>query len=91
MNDIITVVALGGEFVGRLLDTNENSVTISSPAMVMNGTLIRDFTESGIAYPDMITISNVVFTIETSQKFADMYKQETGGLVGVQKPGLILS
>jgi len=84
-NDIVTVVTVSGEYVGRLEGMNSNgTVTLKDPRMLIHG-------EQGIGFargvcmtskenPDKVSFQQYVLCTETSSDFADAWSEATSGI-----------
>ena len=84
-NDVVTVVTVSGEYVGRLQSTNSNgAITIKDPRMLIHG-------EQGIGFargvcmtskenPEEITFQQYVLCTETNDDFSAAWTEATSGV-----------
>jgi hypothetical protein len=87
-NDIVTVLTTIGEMVGRFVEENETTVTISSPKMFVNSPQGMGFAP-GICIsscpksvsPIVFQKTNVIALVPTVKEIADAWVQSTTGLV----------
>lgn len=87
--DIVTVVTVTGEFVGRFVSQSEDGVTISSPRAFILGdegrpALAPGVCASGKQEPDQVTFLfyNVITVVESHKEIAEAWVGQTSGLVG---------
>jgi hypothetical protein len=82
--DVVTVLTVAGEFIGKLTERKENSVVLDRPRMlVMNGE------QMGFGYGICVTSErdveegefyNVVLVTKTNQEIADSWRQAVTGI-----------
>ncbi len=84
-NEVVTVVTVSGEYVGRLQSINSNgAITIKDPRMLIHG-------EQGIGFargvcvtskenPEEITFQQYVLCTETNDGFSSAWTEATSGV-----------
>lgn len=84
-NDVVTVVTVSGEYVGRLEGINSNgTVTLKDPRMLIHG-------EQGIGFargvcmtskenPDKVSFQQYVLCTETNDDFSAAWTEATSGV-----------
>jgi hypothetical protein len=84
-NEVVTVVTVSGEYVGRLKSTNSNgAITIKDPRMLIHG-------EQGIGFargvcmtskenPEEVTFQQYVLCTETNDDFSSAWTEATSGV-----------
>jgi len=82
--DIVTVVAVSGEYVGRL---EEDGVTLKDPRMIVqnpeDGSMgfARGVAVTGQDGPTTMTFNTYVFMAETNERVAKAWTEATSSLV----------
>lgn len=84
-NSVVTVVAMSGEYVGKLQSTGAGTVTIEDPRMLVHSEQGMGFA-NGIAVtgknePSSVTFHSYVFMTETNVEVEKAYRQAVSGLV----------
>lgn len=84
-NDVVTVVAMSGEYVGKLKDTGAGVITLEDPRMLIHNEQGMGFA-NGIAVtgknnPTEVTFHTYVFATPTNEEVEKAYRQSTSGLV----------
>ena len=85
MSNIVTVIAGGAEYVGRLKSIDESGLVLTNPRMIT-------FTEQGMGFangiaatgkqdPDEMTILQPTFMTETNEDVVKAWHQATSGLM----------
>jgi len=82
--DIVTVLTVSGEFVGRLVEETQNTVTLENPRMLVH-------TEQGIGFAQgvsvtaqqvkEITFRTIVFVAPTDDAIQKNWTQAVTGIV----------
>lgn len=91
--DIVTVVTLSGEYVGKL--TNEvGGYTIESPRMIVQNQdgqmgFARGIAVTGVENPDEVTFQSVVFVTPTNEQVTKAWQESTSSIVTPTKPTLV--
>ena len=81
--DIVTVVAISGEYVGEYDSHRDTSITLTNPKMIVQNPeggmgFARGVAVTGCQNPESITFNNYVFTTESNEGVADAYDIATG-------------
>jgi len=84
-NDIVTVVTVSGEYVGRLDSTNSNgTVTLNDPRMLINGDqgigFARGVCMTSEENPDKVSFQQYVLCTKTNTAFSDAWTEATSGV-----------
>jgi hypothetical protein len=84
-NDVITVVAMSGEYVGKLKDSGAGTITLADPRMLVHNEHGMGFA-NGIAVtgknePTEVTFQTYVFATPTNDEVEKAYIQAVSGLV----------
>ena len=82
--DIVTVVTMAGEFVGKLVST-DNGIELSDPRMVVNGPegnmgFARGICQTGIENPTDVLVSNPIFVSPTNEMVEKAWIEATAGI-----------
>lgn len=93
--DIITVMALSGEYVGRLVGRGEDgSITIESPRMIVASEQGMGFSNgiaaTGVKDPKEVKFQSYIFITETNDEVQSAWRQAVTGLVTAPKQGVII-
>jgi len=83
---VVSVVTMAGEFVGKLNNTGGGAITLDDPRMLVYGEggnmgFARGVCMTGEDNPDEITIQNYVFYTATNDDVVKAYRQATSGLI----------
>jgi hypothetical protein len=86
--DIVTVVTLSGEYVGKLteMDTSAGVVTIKEPRMIVQSPdgqmgFARGIAVTGVENPDDCTFMSVVFATPTNDQVRSAYQEATSSII----------
>jgi hypothetical protein len=86
INDVVTVVTVAGEYIGRLKSQGEETVEIDNPRGLMQG-------ENGIGFAPSVCMtgdttntvhfnkSTILFTVKTLPEVEKAWQQATSGIV----------
>ena len=91
--DIVTVVTLSGEYVGKL--TSEvGGYTVQSPRMIVQNQdgqmgFARGIAVTGVENPDEVTFQSVVFLTPTNEQVTKAWQESTSSIVTPTKPTLV--
>ena len=91
--DIVTVVTLSGEYVGKL--TSEvGGYTVQSPRMIVQNQdgqmgFARGIAVTGVENPDEVTFQSVVFVTPTNEQVTKAWQESTSSIVTPTKPTLV--
>ena len=86
-NDVISVVTVGGEIVGKFLRETTTDMTIADPHMVTpNGEsigFIPAVSMTGVQSPKEVTIQKgaIVLTVKTAEEVEREWRKATSGLI----------
>ena len=88
--DIITVMTLTGEFVGKFV-SNDNGLELEDPRLVVQGPegqmgFARGICQTGVENPTDITFQQYLFVTSTNEEVQKAYRQATSGIV---TPGIV--
>ena len=84
-NDVVSVVTLAGEFVGKYDTSGAGTITLTDPRMLVQNETGMGFA-SGICVtgkrdPDTVTFNGYVFVTETNADIEKAYRSAVSGLV----------
>lgn len=83
--EVVTVITYAGEFVGKMGEVKDNSITLKDPRLVMPSEQGLAFGSgvclTGATHPDEVTFNNYLFYTKTEDKVEKAYRQATSGLV----------
>ena len=84
-NDVVTVVAISGEYVGKLKEKGEGTITLTDPRMLITNESGMGFA-AGIAVtgepdPREVTFGQYVFVVPTNADVEKAYRQATSGII----------
>jgi hypothetical protein len=86
-NDVITVITVAGEYIGKLVEETASTLTIADPKMLVNGEQGMGFGNgvcvTGEKDPADMTfyIGGLVFVAKTSEAVVKAYREATSGLI----------
>lgn len=83
--DIVSVISMAGEFVGKYDTSGDGTITLEDPRMLVQNQEGMGFA-SGIAVtgkmnPTMVTFNQYVFVTETNEDIEKAYRGAVSGLV----------
>ena len=83
--DIITVMTLTGEFVGKFV-SNDNGLELEDPRLVVQGPegqmgFARGICQTGVENPTEIKFDNYIFVSPSNDDVQKAYRQATSGIV----------
>lgn len=83
--DVVSVVSLAGEFVGKYETSGGGSITINDPRMLVQNEQGMGFAQgicvTGKSNPDEVTFASYVFVTPVNTDIEKAYRQATSGLV----------
>lgn len=85
--DIVAVVNMAGEYVGRLAGQTENKVTIEKPRMVINGPEGMGFAHgicvTGVQDPEVADfyVGGLVFISPVNEDIEKAWQTQTSGII----------
>jgi len=82
--EIVTVLTVAGEFVGKLAGT-EDGVKLIDPRMVVQGPegnmgFARGICQTGIENPTEVLITNPIFVTDTNEMVENAWREATSGI-----------
>ena len=85
-NDIVTVITLAGEFVGKFVSKDESGLALEDPRMIVQGQdgqmgFARGICQTGVENPTDITFQQYLFVTSTNEEVQKAYRQATSGIV----------
>jgi len=86
LNDVVTVVTVSGEYVGKFESMNSNGVvTLKDPRMLIHGDQGVGFARGICMTSDedtkSVAFQQYVFVTETNQDFSKEYTRATSGII----------
>jgi catalase (peroxidase I) len=83
--DVVTVMAVTGEYVGKLVRMDETGVVLQDPRFVSVSEQGMGFANgiamTGVKDPKEMTILQAVFVCETNPEVESAYRQSVSGLI----------
>jgi hypothetical protein len=84
-NDVITVLTLAGEFIGKLKGEVGDTVTLEDPRMLVQSEQGMGFAHgvcvTGETSPTEVTFQQYVLATPTNEDIAKGWRQATSGLI----------
>lgn len=84
-NDIITIVCVAGEYIGKLKGEIGATITLKDPRMLVQNENGMGFAPgvamTGTKEPKEVVFQQYVFVTETNKEVSDAYRQMTSGIV----------
>jgi hypothetical protein len=84
-DDIISVITLVGEFVGKYVSHEGETITVDNPRLLIQSESGAGFAKgvcmTGKLEPKQITFNSYVYISETADEFVKPYIQATSGLI----------
>ena len=82
--EIVTVVTMAGEFVGKLAGT-EDGIKLIDPRMVVNGPegnmgFARGICQTGIENPTEVLVTNPILVTDTNEMVENAWREATSGI-----------
>lgn len=96
-NDVVTVIATSGEYVGKFENLKDGLLTISDPRMIIrnpeNGEMgfARGIAVTGEENPTVVTFNEFVFVVATNDDISNHYQEATGSIVTPPKTPSIIT
>jgi len=85
LNDIVTVVAISGEYVGKYKSSTDGTITLEDPRMLITNESGMGFAAgiavTGEADPREVTFGQFVFVVDTNMEVQKAYRQATSGII----------
>lgn len=85
--DIVTVVTISGEYVGKLVSMEDATVELKDPRMILSNPadgsmgFAKGLAATGVESPTSAIFQQVVFVVPTNVKVAEAHLTATSGLV----------
>ena len=83
--DVVSVVSLAGEFVGKYETSGGGSITLTDPRMLVQNETSMGFAQgicvTGKSNPDEVTFASYVFVTPVNEDIERAYRQATSGIV----------
>jgi hypothetical protein len=86
-NEVVTVISVAGEYVGKFVKKDESTFVLSDPKMLVNGEGGMGFANgicvTGQEDPTSMTfyVGGIVFVTKTSSTVESAYHQAVSGLI----------
>ena len=94
IDEIVSVVAQGGEYVGKLVSQEGSTVTLKDPRFVAMSQQGMGFAHglalTGQAEPKEVTIYGITLITTTNDDVANAYRQQVSGLTLPPKSSIIV-
>lgn len=83
--DVVTVMTVSGEFVGKLVSNDGDTVTLDDPRYVTATEQGMGFAGgiamTGVKEPKQVTLHNIAFVTETNEEVISAYRTTVSGLI----------
>ena len=83
--DVVTVLTVAGEFVGKLKGRDGDSVSLEDPRMLVHNQqgmgFARGVCVTGEENPTQVEFMGVVFVVKTNSEVESAWRQATSGLI----------
>jgi len=83
--DVVAVVSMAGEFVGKYNTSGDGSITLDDPRMLVQNQQGMGFAQgicvTGKSNPDEVTFSQYVFVTPVNEDIEKAYYEATSGIV----------
>ena len=85
-NDIVTVITLAGEFVGKFVSNDDAGLALEDPRMVVQSQdgqmgFARGICQTGVENPTDIAFQQYLFVTSTNEDVQKAYRQSTSGII----------
>ena len=86
INDVVTVLTTTGEYVGKLIERTDDTLTLKDPRMILQSPegqmgFARGVAVTGEENPVEMTFSTYVFVCATNETVTQAHASATGALV----------
>ena len=93
--DIVSVVAMSGEYIGELVD-NKDDIELANPKMIVQAPdggmgFAKGVAVTGVINPKTMFINNYVFVCETNEQVAEAYRTALSGIEVPKKKKIIVN
>ena len=88
--DVLTVVAISGDYVGKLLSMEDATVELENPRMILSNPqdgsmgFAKGLAATGEESPTSAVFQQVVFVVPSNEKVANAHLEATSGLTLVK-------
>lgn len=93
VGDIVTVMTANGEYVGKVVKSGDNGITLAHPRMIVASESGMGFANgiamTGIEKPNEVTFKDYTFFTETSVDVVEAWNEHTSQIVMPQVSGII--
>ena len=84
-NDIVSVMTLSGEFVGKFI-SDDNGLELEDPRLVVQGPegqmgFARGICQTGVENPTYIKFDSYIFVSPSNDQVQKAYREATSGIV----------
>lgn len=92
--DIVTVIAMSGEYVGKFISNDQNGLVIENPRMILQNPetgemgFAQGVAVTGDQNPKEITFDQYIFITPTNDKVATAWQDATSSII-TTKPKLV--
>ena len=82
--DVVKVVTISGEYVGKLVSQEDSAITIDNPRMILSNPqdgsmgFAKGIAATGVENPPVATFHNVVFVVPSNDKVVEAHAISTG-------------
>ena len=85
-NDIVTVITLAGEFVGKFVSNDDAGLALEDPRMVVQSQdgqmgFARGICQTGVENPTDIVFDHFIFITSSNEDVQKAYRTATAGIV----------
>ena len=93
--DIVTVITVSGEYVGKLTHLDGGNVSIDKPRMILQNPqsgemgFARGIAVTCAENPEEVTFQSVVFVTPTNEQVQKAWQEATSSIVTPTKPTLV--
>ncbi len=89
--DIVSVVAVSGEYVGEFVEIKGSTITLNNPKMIVNSPqggmgFSKGVAVTGSENPEEMTFSSYVFVVPSNKTVAEAHKLAVNGEPLIQAP-----
>lgn len=85
LNDVVTVVAISGEYVGKFASQTDGTITLTDPRMLITNENGMGFAAgiavTGKADPTRVTFGQYVFVVDTNAEVERAYLTAVSGII----------
>ena len=85
-NDIVSVVSMAGEFVGKFDEFVENGIKLTDPRMIVQGPegqmgFARGICQTGVENPTSVKFDSYIFVTPANDQVVKAFREATSGIV----------